>query len=238
MPFLLPTSYADSEHEEVQKVAREIGVGVSDDIQAARAVRDWVRRNICYVLDDKDRRASETLRSREGMCTNKANLQVALLRALGVAAGYVLVNVTREAFRVSGVEETLVGQISEPTVHCFCAVYIERYGRFLHFDGTEDLESLEQENLLLEESEDTGETRYKQDFLRGPLGPVQSNIDHLLAWKFPRKIPQELIEEQNSSYRKRRRLQAETQARSFTRHEEASGAASPNGSSDGLAARS
>ena len=33
------------------------------------------------------------------MCSNKANLQIALLRATGVASGYRLVHVTKECFR-------------------------------------------------------------------------------------------------------------------------------------------
>ena len=36
--------------------------------------------NVVYTLQDKSDRASETLAKREGMCTNKANLQVALLQ--------------------------------------------------------------------------------------------------------------------------------------------------------------
>ena len=71
-------------------------------------MRAWVREHIVYTLQDsnpnpspspspnpnpnpnpntlqdKSDRASETLAKREGMCTNKANLQVALLRADGV----------------------------------------------------------------------------------------------------------------------------------------------------------
>jgi hypothetical protein len=35
-------------------------------------------REIAYTLDVKETIASETLRKREGMCTNKANLQVVL----------------------------------------------------------------------------------------------------------------------------------------------------------------
>ena len=37
-----------------------------------------VGREITYTLDVKETIASETLRKREGMCTNKANLQVVL----------------------------------------------------------------------------------------------------------------------------------------------------------------
>ena len=39
---------------------------------------------LTLTLQDKSDRASETLAKREGMCTNKANLQVALLRAAGI----------------------------------------------------------------------------------------------------------------------------------------------------------
>ena len=39
-------------------------------------MRDWVRKEIVYTLDLKNTTASQTLNKREGMCTNKANLQV------------------------------------------------------------------------------------------------------------------------------------------------------------------
>ena len=97
-----------------------------------------------YTLDDKRSKASETLAKREGMCTNKANLQVsiwrakcstsyflhhslaaklcitrvqiALLRATGVACGYRMVHVTKECFRSPKTLPELFEKIHEPTV--------------------------------------------------------------------------------------------------------------------------
>ena len=98
-PFLLPTTICDSTHPDVVALSKRlIPTGNTSAARAAATVRTWVRQNIRYVLRDKAERASETLAAREGMCTNKANLQVALLRAAGIPAGYVLAHITKEAF--------------------------------------------------------------------------------------------------------------------------------------------
>lgn len=104
MPFLLPTTFCDSENDAIVALAHQLippgmrsafvlrmsrvlrhsksrsiphcpaitDTGAED---AAKRVRAWVRKEITYTLDVKDTTASQTMRTREGMCTNKANLQ-------------------------------------------------------------------------------------------------------------------------------------------------------------------
>lgn len=204
-PFLLPTQVCDSDHSSITSLATKLIEqtvsinGSKDPLAVADTVRRYVRNEVSYVLRDKAMRASETLACGEGMCTNKANLQTALLRAAGVPAGYVLVHITRDAYnalRASVVSE-LVAQIHEPTLHVFCAVYDAQRGRFLHFDATEPeiVPGYPGEEIGIEAERDdaynrlallchdaaTGETRMQKQWLRGPLSPVQSNIDHLLT---------------------------------------------------------
>lgn len=86
-PFLLATNVCDSDSDVIKGLAKEIiDVGASP-FTAACAVRRYIRNNITYVLHPKDMKASETATCKEGMCTNKANLQIALLRAAGIPAG-------------------------------------------------------------------------------------------------------------------------------------------------------
>lgn len=58
-----------------------------------RVAQAWVAKHIEYSFQDKSDLASDTLRKRLGMCTNKATLQIALLRALGIPAGYCVVHI-------------------------------------------------------------------------------------------------------------------------------------------------
>lgn len=218
-PFLLPTAACDSDHPAIIALSRRLIPPRCSAARAAAAVRTWVRANVVYALHDKSDTASATLAKCEGMCTNKANLQVALLRAAGIPAGYVLTHITREAHAGPHVLEAVLAQLSPITVHVFCAVYIpyaaphalsaaglslseaqsralgSELGTFRHYDATERLGS----NYLTEYVPYTDETRYRQRWLRGPFSPVQGNLDHLLAPGS--QLPPELVAQQNALYR-------------------------------------
>ena len=159
MPFLLPTRFCDSTDPAIVALAAQLVPPDTSAAEAAKRVRDWTRREVVYTLDVKERRASDTLRTREGMCTNKANLQVAVLRAAGIPAGYVMCHVTKEAFKCEALLDELYETISEPTIHCFCAAYIPEHQAFRHYDATEKERASPSENWLLAEDEATGETR-------------------------------------------------------------------------------
>ena len=251
-PFLLSSAVCDAEHPSVVELSREL-VGSAETVSAAAAaVRAWVREHIVYTLQDKSDRASDTLEKREGMCTNKANLQIALLRAAGIPAAYTLVHITKEAFAGPHTLPEVYEPISEITLHVrsrprpsdalplehtsrseieapawrpwqvFCSVYIPAeelvpsppvsgkrprvatdppevveweeeaagappaaaaaaaaaaaFGEFRCYDATERPGSA----LLMEPLAATGETRYRQRWLRGPLLPPQGCIDHQL----------------------------------------------------------
>jgi len=201
MPFLLATQYCDADHPSVVQLARELIPKGCGALEAACRVRNWVRANILYLLDSKNRLASATLASREGMCTNKANLQIALLRAAGIPAGYILCHISKEAFGRDLVPE-LMEKISDPTLHCFCATMDSNTNEVFHFDATEELLGPPSANILLEESLETGETRMRSNWLRGPWTPIQANLDHLLAFEFPSKHSTEILERQNELYRR------------------------------------
>ena len=83
-PFLLGSTVCDCDHPAVAALSLELVGRCTSVAEAAASVRAWVREHIVYTLQDKSDLASQTLAKREGMCTNKANLQVALLRAAGI----------------------------------------------------------------------------------------------------------------------------------------------------------
>ena len=83
-PFLLGSTVCDCDNPAVVALSLELVGRCTSVAEAAASVRAWVREQIVYTLQDKSDLASQTLAKREGMCTNKANLQVALLRAAGI----------------------------------------------------------------------------------------------------------------------------------------------------------
>ena len=123
-PFLLGSTVCDCDHPAVAALSLELVGRCTSVAEAAASVRAWVREHIVYTLQDKSDLASQTLAKREGMCTNKANLQVALLRAAGIPAGYSLVHVTKDAFAGPHTLPEVLELISPITLHVFCSVYI------------------------------------------------------------------------------------------------------------------
>ena len=210
-PFLLPTAVCDCDAPEIVALSRRLIPQGCSAARAAAAVRAWVRTHIRYTLQDKSDLASATLAKREGMCTNKANLQCALLRAAGVPAGYVMLHITKAAFDSPFLLAEVAQLISPITIHIFCAVYIpfapsaasaagdgaewSELGCFRHYDATERAGATH----LTEYVPYSDETRFRKQWQRGPFTPVQSNLDHLLTPGS--KIPEHLIEEQNELYR-------------------------------------
>ena len=212
LPFLIPTTICDADNTTVVDAARSLvpaGISVREK---AILIRAWIRENIKYTLDDKKAKASDTLAKREGMCTNKANLQIAMMRAVGVPCGYRLVHITKECFRTPQMLPELFEKIHEPTVHCFAAVYIPDVGmdgkslptgQWYNFDATERQRGESEDcQFLLEE--ETGETRYQDRWVRGPFGPVQANLAHLLLMKPSQrwKLAKNLFDRQNEILRK------------------------------------
>ena len=228
-PFLLPTSICDSTHPSIMELSRRVIPAGCSAARAASAARAWVRCNIAYALHDKSEKASETLLRREGMCTNKANLQVALLRAAGIPAGFVLAHITKEAFKSRAMIDDVYHLISPITIHVFCAVYIpypdplsrsshsgesvsgggghcgtsstfsQREGADLGCFRFYDATERTGASHLVEHVPYTDETRIRSKWLRGPFSPVQGNLDHLLTPGS--KIPDNLLERQNEAYR-------------------------------------
>jgi transglutaminase-like putative cysteine protease len=213
LPFLIPTTICDAQHKAVVDTARSLVPAGISIREKAMLIRNWIRENIKYTLDDRKAKASDTLAKREGMCTNKANLQIAMMRAVGVPSGYRLVHITKECFRTPQMLPELFEKIHEPTVHCFAAVYIPDVGmdgkslvtgQWYNFDATERLRGPGESCAFLHEEEGTGETRYQDRWIRGPLGPVQANLDHLLLMKPSQrwKLAKDLFDRQNEILRK------------------------------------
>lgn len=130
--FLRPTKYCDTAHPDV--IAKASELTRSDARETAIATWCFVS-HIPYRFDYWSTKASETLDKGYGMCTNKANLQIALLRATGIPAGYGQMKIRKEALRDVSDEE-FYAKIAPVTTHIFCWVYLD--GRWIASDATRD----------------------------------------------------------------------------------------------------
>lgn len=133
--FLRETCFCDHSHPLIRSIAEEIFEGAGDEVEIAIRAFEWVRDQVLYRFDYWAVKASETARKRQGMCANKANLQVALLRAAGVPAGYHLMRIRKEVLKP--VAEPTLYRLTRPvTLHVFCSVFLN--GRWVSADATVD----------------------------------------------------------------------------------------------------
>ncbi len=86
--YLKSTELCDSDNQEIREKVRELIKDAKTPKEASVRIFFFVRDQIIYSLDSYDVRASDTLKKRIGLCSNKTNLQVALLRAAGIPARY------------------------------------------------------------------------------------------------------------------------------------------------------
>lgn len=179
-PFLLPTEFCDSDNPEIETQAHRIVDGEKKLIKKAILIKEWVGSRIIYRFDFLNVKASQTLKKGFGQCTNKANLQIALLRASGIPAAYGVVAINKEVFKEVTPPE-FYKKIAQPTTHVYCQVYDLKLGRWRHFDTTvhKDLQRVyKSKNIELRTYTPQGESRYREKYLASEISTL-ANLDHL-----------------------------------------------------------
>src|SRR5680860_72246 len=83
--YLAETEFCDFKHPTIQELAGKITKNHKSQKIKAIAIFYWVRDNIPYKFGSWGKKASKVLDEKHGMCTNKALLLTALLRASGIS---------------------------------------------------------------------------------------------------------------------------------------------------------
>jgi len=96
----------------------------------------WVRDNVLYRVGLWNVTAAETLAIREGTCTNKSNLLVALLRARGIPAGYGVMKVYGQKYFGPVAIPMLNRLVSKVSTHVYVAVYLD--DKWIKCDPSDD----------------------------------------------------------------------------------------------------
>ena len=134
--FLQETKFCDFSDKDIQSLAKKIAKGCKNDREVAVSAFYWVRDNILYRVGNWQKKASETLLEKEGTCTNKANLLVALLRANNIPAGYGVMKVRGQDYMGIVIIPMLRSSISKKSTHIFCSVNIS--GKWINVDPSAD----------------------------------------------------------------------------------------------------
>lgn len=175
-PFLLPTEFCDSDNSKIKALAHKI-IHEEDPIKQARLIKEWVEDHIFYRFDFLNVKASQTLKKGFGQCTNMANLQIALLRVLGIPAGYAIISIRKELFKSTTPPE-FYKKIAPLTTHVYCVVYDEKLEKWRHFDAHSHKALRKVGKVDLRYHTPEGESRYKDEHLASEI-LVLANLDHL-----------------------------------------------------------
>jgi hypothetical protein len=136
--FTKPTQYCDSDHTEIQAAARKLAEGANSAAEQALRIHRYVRDRYKFGFTPVTEKASDTLNGELGWCVTKTNLQIALLRSLGIPARYHQVALSKTSLK--GIISNTIYRIMKdpiwfhPWCECFldgtwiaCDLFIDRF---------------------------------------------------------------------------------------------------------------
>jgi transglutaminase-like putative cysteine protease len=194
-PFLSATACCDSEHPLIQRQARAIAEGARTDRERAIAAFEWVRDNIEYIMGVWNRAASALLFDRKGSCSTKANLFVALCRAMQIPAAFHVMKVNGKAYFGKVLGPAAADLCSDVSVDVYNSVYL--HGRWVKCDLSDDRRLCEgighlnpQTQLVVFDGEHDALLPLKPEHIYADTAPLAS-IDEMLSK--PRRVSESLI---------------------------------------------
>ncbi|MFA6918974.1 MAG: transglutaminase-like domain-containing protein [Patescibacteria group bacterium] len=138
---LKKTIFCDCDNSKIIDIALKLTQGCVDEKEKAVRLFDYVKNSYKYSFGPWDLLASQTIGLGVGMCTTKANLLVALLRASGIPANFKIIRIkAREVFGKFAVFNFLKKKISEESIHIYISVYLK--------DGWHDIDPSLDKSLI------------------------------------------------------------------------------------------
>ena len=121
---LKKTVFCDCDNPKIFDLAFKLTQGCVNQKEKTVRLFEYVKNKYKYAFGPWDLSASQTVDLNCGMCTTKANLLVALLRASGVPANFKIIRIkAREVFGKFAIFNFLKRKISEDSIHIYVAVY-------------------------------------------------------------------------------------------------------------------
>ena len=187
--FLETTYYCDLHNPAIRNLAERLTLDLTVDKMKAIRLFYWVRDNILYSVGNWKKKASETLKSHEGTCTNKANLLVALLRVSGIPAGYRVLRVKGRDYFGPIAPPSLIHRVRANTVHIHAYAFLN--DKWIKCDPSDDIALSKKTSYFNPQSkvvewngENDAELNLDTTHIIEDLG-LFSNVDHWIG-KRPR----------------------------------------------------
>jgi hypothetical protein len=196
-PFLHETEYCDFNHKEIKGLAYNLTKDAKNDREKAVVLFYWVRDNILYRVGYWNKKASETLRERKGVCTSKNNLLISMLRAIRIPAGYGIMRVDGRKYFGIIVPDFLKNKISKNSIHVYSFVYLDN--KWLKCDPSDDAMFSEntahlnpQSKLVDWDGKNHATLNLHPDHILKDIGPI-NNIDAIIEKK-PKTATKNIVE--------------------------------------------
>ncbi len=140
--FLQETRYCDHNHPIIRQTAHEITRPYFTEKEKAVALFKYVRDDVLFKFGYWGKKASTVLKEKSGMCTNSANLLIALLRSSGIPAGYGIMRVSGQEYFGSVMLPTFKKMVAKNSVHIYSYVFLNN--QWLKCDSSIDVGFSEQ----------------------------------------------------------------------------------------------
>ncbi len=182
--YLASDPIVDWTTAEVRQTALDLTRSLSDEIEKARTLYEWVRDAISHTndvgLDIVTCTASEVLRARTGICFSKSHLLAAFLRAVGIQAGF--------CYQVLRLDPPVNNEL---TLHGLNGVYLAPLSKWIRLDargntGTIDAQfSTVEERLAFAMDPSAGEYLHDTIFaapLKSVVARLQQHTSRRALW--------------------------------------------------------
>ena len=188
--YLKPTEIIDFGTQEIIDCANSLAQGLNGEILIAKRVYEFVRDEIHHSFDIKGKvvtcKASDVLREGEGICYAKSHLLAALLRYLGIPAGFCY--------------QKLVFSDENPrlVLHGLNAIYLKEIDRWIRVDARGNKEgvnaqfSLEKEILAFPVRSELGEADIRMVYAEPNANVVSALERSKTLEELEKNLPTEL----------------------------------------------
>lgn len=188
--YLKPTEIIDFGTQEIIDCANSLAQGLNGEILIAKRVYEFVRDEIHHSFDIKGKvvtcKASDVLREGEGICYAKSHLLAALLRSLGIPAGFCY--------------QKLVFSDENPrlVLHGLNAIYLREIDRWIRVDARGNKEgvnaqfSLEREMLAFPVRSELGEADIRMVYAEPNANVVSALERSKTLEELEKNLPTEL----------------------------------------------
>lgn len=182
--YLQVTKYCDFDSPVIRTKSQEITKPLNTDKGKSVALFNWVRDNIMYKFDYWNVKASETLEKGTGMCTNKSNLLIALLRCCQIPAGYGILKVNAKEYFGPIIIPMFKPKVSEESTHIYTNVFLNN--KWVKCDPSTDIQLSQKTayfnyttELVVWDGEEDKLDPIKPEYLLREIGPFH-DVDHEL----------------------------------------------------------